>query len=64
VAGAAGWKGCGLVLDPFIGAGTTAVVAERLGRQWLGCELNPEYAAIAQTRIQQQQPGLPLGLIA
>ncbi|WNB79593.1 MULTISPECIES: DNA methyltransferase [unclassified Stenotrophomonas] len=54
----------GLVLDPFIGAGTTAVVAERLGRQWLGCELNPEYAAIAQTRIRQQQPGLPLGLIA
>ncbi|WP_423179738.1 DNA-methyltransferase [Stenotrophomonas sp. CASM110] len=60
----AGSPAGGLVLDPFIGAGTTAVVAERLGRQWLGCELNPEYAAIAQTRIQQQQPGLPLGLIA
>ncbi len=60
----AGSPAGGLVLDPFIGAGTTAVVAERLGRKWLGCELNPEYAAIAQTRIQQQQPGLPLGLIA
>lgn len=60
----AGAPAGGLVLDPFMGAGTTAVVAERLGRQWLGCELNPEYAAIAQTRIQQQQPGLPLGLIA
>ncbi|HIE5094757.1 site-specific DNA-methyltransferase [Stenotrophomonas maltophilia] len=60
----AGAPAGGVVLDPFMGAGTTAVVAERLGRQWLGCELNPEYAAIAQTRIQQQQPGLPLGLIA
>ncbi|MEN5285802.1 site-specific DNA-methyltransferase [Stenotrophomonas lactitubi] len=60
----AGAPAGGVVLDPFMGAGTTAVVAERLGRQWLGCELNAEYAAIAQTRIQQQQPGLPLGLIA
>lgn len=59
----AGAPAGGVVLDPFMGAGTTAVVAERLGRQWLGCELNAEYAAIAQTRIQQQQPGLPLVLI-
>ncbi len=35
----------GLVLDPFMGAGTVAVVAERLGRDWLGIELNPEFAA-------------------
>lgn len=41
----------GTVLDPFMGAGTTAVVAERLGRQWIGCELNPEYADLALNRI-------------
>lgn len=41
----------GVVLDPFIGSGTTAVVAERLGRDWLGVELNPEFAALAVQRI-------------
>jgi site-specific DNA-methyltransferase (adenine-specific) len=41
----------GLVLDPFIGSGTTAVVAERLGRDWLGIELNPEFAAVANARV-------------
>ena len=41
----------GLVLDPFIGSGTTAVVAERLGRDWLGIELNPDFVRIAQERI-------------
>jgi DNA modification methylase len=39
------------VLDPFIGAGTTGVVAERLGRRWIGIELNPTFAAIAEARI-------------
>jgi len=41
-----------LVLDPFIGAGTTGLVAERLGRNWLGIDLNPEYAAMAMERIE------------
>lgn len=41
----------GVVLDPFIGAGTVGVVAERLGRRWLGIELKPDYAALAQQRI-------------
>lgn len=41
----------GLVLDPFIGSGTTAVVAERLGRDWLGIELNPDIARQAKQRI-------------
>ena len=44
------WR-AGLVLDPFIGSGTTAVVAERLNRDWLGVELNPEFVRIAQERI-------------
>lgn len=41
----------GLVLDPFMGSGTTAVVAERLDRDWLGVELSPEFAAAATARI-------------
>lgn len=41
----------GVVLDPFIGSGTTAVVALREGRQYVGIELNPEYIGIAEKRI-------------
>jgi DNA modification methylase len=52
----------GLVLDPFIGSGTTAVAAEKLHRDWLGIELNPEFAAGAQDRIAAatQKPASPL----
>jgi DNA modification methylase len=49
----------GLVLDPFMGAGTVGVVAERHGRDWLGIELNPDFAALATERIESardQQP--------
>lgn len=42
----------GIVLDPFMGAGTVGVVAERLGRRWIGIELNPEYAEQARERIE------------
>lgn len=42
----------GVVLDPFMGAGTVGVVAERLGRQWLGAELNPDFARQATARIE------------
>lgn len=41
----------GLVLDPFMGSGTTAVAAEKLGRDWMGIELNPDFAAAARDRI-------------
>jgi DNA modification methylase len=41
----------GVVLDPFMGSGTVAVAAERLGRDWLGIELNPAYAELAEERI-------------
>lgn len=41
----------GIVLDPFMGSGTTAVAAENLARTWCGIELNPEFAATAQRRI-------------
>lgn len=41
----------GVVLDPFGGAGTTALVARRLGRRFVHAELNPDYLAIAQRRL-------------
>ena len=40
-----------IVLDPFMGSGTTAAVALQHGRQYLGCELNPEYGPLQQERI-------------
>lgn len=46
----------GMVLDPFFGAGTTGLVADRLGRNCVGIELNPEYAALAQRRIEGDSP--------
>jgi DNA modification methylase len=45
----------GLVLDPFMGAGTVGLVAERLGRNWLGIELNPAFAQLARERIDAQR---------
>jgi len=41
----------GIVLDPFAGAGTTCLVAKRLGRRFIGVDLNPEYVAMAQQRV-------------
>jgi len=41
----------GLVLDPFFGAGTTGLVADRHGRDAVGIELNPEYVEIARKRL-------------
>lgn len=46
----------GLVLDPFMGAGTTALAAERHGRDWLGIELNAGYAALGESRIRRARP--------
>ena len=42
----------GVVLDPFFGAGTVGVVAEKLKRDWVGIELNPDYARLATERIE------------
>lgn len=42
-----------VVLDPFMGSGTTAQVAQHLGRQYIGCELNPEYKPLQDKRISQ-----------
>jgi DNA modification methylase len=46
-----------LVLDPFAGSGTTLVVAKKLGRQWIGLELSPNYAARAQARLEGVREG-------
>ncbi len=42
----------GLVIDPFLGSGTTAVVAQQLKRLWSGCDLSPEYCSWAVSRIE------------
>ncbi len=42
-----------LVIDPFSGSGTTMVVAEQLGRKWLGCDNNPQYNQWAVKRIRE-----------
>jgi DNA modification methylase len=47
-----------VVFDPFFGAGTTGYVAKRLGRRFLGCELNPMYAEMARRRIDGLTPSL------
>mgnify|MGYP003123765870 CR=1 FL=1 len=44
----------GVVLDPFMGSGTTGMVAQELGRRWIGCELNPEYINLQKNRTAQQ----------
>ena len=58
-----GWESncnCGIdpvqdiVLDPFMGSGTTAQVAQQLGRKYLGCELNPDYKELQDRRVSQQ----------
>jgi DNA modification methylase len=52
----AGTKPGDTVLDPFGGAGTTGLVADRLGRHAVLCEINPEYAQLARERIHADAP--------
>jgi adenine-specific DNA methylase len=40
------------VLDPFLGSGTTALVADQLGRDCIGIELAPSYAAMSERRVR------------
>lgn len=47
-----------LVLDPFIGSGTTAIAAKRLGRNYFGCDISQEYVELAQQQVEQAQPPL------
>ena len=50
----AGCPADGLVLDPFTGSGTTGVVALKNGRNFVGCELNPQYVEMAKGRIKRE----------
>jgi site-specific DNA-methyltransferase (adenine-specific) len=44
-----------IILDPTVGSGTTAVMAQKLGRRFIGMEISPEYAAIARKRLSNEQ---------
>ena len=48
------WK----VFDPFMGSGATAVACQSLGLDWCGCELDPDYVAIANKRLEKVQGSL------
>jgi DNA modification methylase len=50
----------GVVLDPFIGSGTTALVAKKLGRDFIGIDLNPGYCRMARKRIAKCRKGVLL----
>jgi DNA modification methylase len=46
----------GVVLDPFVGSGTTAIVARKNNRHFVGCELNPEYVKMSRRRLGEVNP--------
>jgi site-specific DNA-methyltransferase (adenine-specific) len=45
------------VLDPFMGSGTTAVVAQEMGREWIGYDIDPYYKELTESRVCQQESG-------
>jgi site-specific DNA-methyltransferase (adenine-specific) len=49
-----------IILDPFMGSGTTGVAAVQLGRHFIGCEIDPAYFAIAERRIREAEKQPPL----
>jgi len=50
-----------IILDPFMGSGTTAAVAKSLGRDYIGCELHEDYGKLIQKRIGEiQEPALSI----
>lgn len=53
-----------IVLDPFMGSGTTAAVALQHGRAYLGCELNPDYKALQDERIAQTKSDSTINQLA
>jgi len=65
-----GWSDCGcganwvggVVLDPFAGSGTALRVARRLGRRFIGIEINQEYAEMARQRVRGKYKPAPEGV--
>ena len=49
-----------IILDPFCGSGTTALMAEKLNRKWIGIEISKEYCEIIKKRLSLNEPALPL----
>jgi DNA modification methylase len=52
-----------VVLDPFAGSGTTCAIAKRMGRRYVGIDINPDYVAIANERVRGADGGTPLLLV-
>ena len=52
-----------IVLDPFMGSGTTAMVAKQHGRYYMGCELHEDYGELIKNRVPEEQPSEQNGLI-
>jgi len=52
-----------LIFDPFMGSGTTAVVADRLGRNFFGCDISEEYVEMALKRLEKDRAGRQLALL-
>lgn len=45
-----------IVLDPFIGTGTTAIAAKKLGRRFIGIDIDPRYVEIANRKLEVEKP--------
>jgi|YNPBryantNP2012_1023418.scaffolds.fasta_scaffold10730_2 site-specific DNA-methyltransferase (adenine-specific) len=50
-----------IVLDPFSGTGTTAIAAKRLGRRYIGFEVDKEYVRISEEKLRQEKPNSKIG---
>ena len=53
-------KTSGIILDPFLGSGTTAIACERLNRRWIGIEIEERYCEISAKRIEKERSQLKL----
>jgi len=61
--GAAGEFPGEIVLDPFVGTGTTCAVAKRMGRRFVGIDVNPAYVGLARERVHNARDAQPLLLV-
>ena len=52
-----------IILDPFIGSGTTAVACEKLGRKWIGIELSAKYCEISKQKIEDERNQLKMSFV-